>query len=189
MFGMEMAYPVPLPLNDYMADKAPIWNEMVRKYGLQPIDYKALVSWPFGDFHPEQRFGQYHEHHHASFRCEGRHFRLDRSSDFKETQQAIDRTWHHEPGISRAVCLDPCGGPPSRLNQTIRLQSCDRFADDGATDLKTGRITYPEGNFAPIGYRPGRYDSATLLSADPSGRDDALSRSSFRRVVLDDRGR
>jgi hypothetical protein len=50
MFGMEMAYPVPLPLNDYMADMAPIWNEMVRKYGLQPIDYKALVSWPFGDF-------------------------------------------------------------------------------------------------------------------------------------------
>ena len=50
MFDMEVAYPVPTPLSDYMADKAPIWDEMVRKYGLQPIDYKTLVSWPFGDF-------------------------------------------------------------------------------------------------------------------------------------------
>jgi nucleoside-diphosphate-sugar epimerase len=50
MFDMEVAYPVPTPLSDYMADKAPIWNEMVRKYDLQPIDYKTLVSWPFGDF-------------------------------------------------------------------------------------------------------------------------------------------
>jgi nucleoside-diphosphate-sugar epimerase len=50
MFDMDVAYPVPTPLSDYMADKAPVWNGMVAKYGLQPIDYKTLVSWPFGDF-------------------------------------------------------------------------------------------------------------------------------------------
>jgi nucleoside-diphosphate-sugar epimerase len=50
MFGMEVAYPVPTPLSDYMTDKAPVWDEMVRKYGLKPIAYKTLVSWSFGDF-------------------------------------------------------------------------------------------------------------------------------------------
>jgi nucleoside-diphosphate-sugar epimerase len=50
MFDMDVAYPVPTPLADYMADKAPLWNDMVREYELQPIDYKTLVSWPFGDF-------------------------------------------------------------------------------------------------------------------------------------------
>lgn len=50
MFDMEVAYPVPTPLTDYMADKAPIWEQMVRTHGLRPIDYRTLVSWPFGDF-------------------------------------------------------------------------------------------------------------------------------------------
>jgi nucleoside-diphosphate-sugar epimerase len=49
-FGMEMAYPVPMPLTSYMADKAPLWQAMTRKYDLQPIPYDRLVSWPFGDF-------------------------------------------------------------------------------------------------------------------------------------------
>ena len=50
MFEMEVAYPVPMPLSDYMTDKEPVWNGMVRKHGLQPIAYNMLVSWPFGDF-------------------------------------------------------------------------------------------------------------------------------------------
>jgi nucleoside-diphosphate-sugar epimerase len=49
MFDMEVAYPVPTPLSDYMADKGPVWSEIARKHGLLPIDYKTLVSWPFGD--------------------------------------------------------------------------------------------------------------------------------------------
>jgi nucleoside-diphosphate-sugar epimerase len=49
-FRMEAAYPVPTPLASYMADKGPVWDAMVRKYGLQPIPYDQLVSWPFGDF-------------------------------------------------------------------------------------------------------------------------------------------
>lgn len=49
-FGMEAAPPVPTPLATYMEDKAALWETMVRKYGLSPIPYRELVSWPFGDF-------------------------------------------------------------------------------------------------------------------------------------------
>ena len=50
MFGMESADPVPMPLATYMADKAPLWERMVARHGLQSIAYDQLVSWPFGDF-------------------------------------------------------------------------------------------------------------------------------------------
>ena len=49
-FQMEIAEPVPMPLATYMADKAPLWARMTEKYGLRPIPYDQLVSWPFGDF-------------------------------------------------------------------------------------------------------------------------------------------
>ncbi len=49
-FGMEVAHPVPMPLATYMADKAPVWDAMVRRHGLQPIPYDRLVSWSFADF-------------------------------------------------------------------------------------------------------------------------------------------
>jgi len=48
--GMEWAPPVPMPLATYMADKGPLWDAMTAKYGLRPIPYGQLVSWPFGDF-------------------------------------------------------------------------------------------------------------------------------------------
>ena len=50
MFGMEWADPIPMPLATYMADKAPLWERMVARHGLQAIPYDKLVSWPFGDF-------------------------------------------------------------------------------------------------------------------------------------------
>ena len=50
MFGMESVEPTPTPLATYMADKAPLWNEMIRRYGLQATPYEQLVSWSFGDF-------------------------------------------------------------------------------------------------------------------------------------------
>ncbi|CAN5351740.1 SDR family oxidoreductase [soil metagenome] len=50
MFSMDWADPIPMPLASYMADKAPLWDSMVAKYGLQPNAYDAIVSWPFGDF-------------------------------------------------------------------------------------------------------------------------------------------
>ena len=49
-FQMEVAEPVPIPLKVYMADKGPLWAQMVEKYGLKPIPYDHLVSWAFGDF-------------------------------------------------------------------------------------------------------------------------------------------
>jgi hypothetical protein len=39
-----------------MADKAPVWDAIVRKHGLQPIPYKQLVSWGYGDFAFRQDF-------------------------------------------------------------------------------------------------------------------------------------
>jgi nucleoside-diphosphate-sugar epimerase len=50
MFGMEWADPIPMPLASYMADKAPLWDKMVEKYGLDPIPYDKVASWAFGDF-------------------------------------------------------------------------------------------------------------------------------------------
>jgi nucleoside-diphosphate-sugar epimerase len=50
MFDMPLADPVPTPLVTYMTDKAPLWERMVERYGLQPIPYEAVASWGFGDF-------------------------------------------------------------------------------------------------------------------------------------------
>jgi hypothetical protein len=32
-----------------MEDKEPVWDAIVAKYGLQPIPYRPIVSWGFGD--------------------------------------------------------------------------------------------------------------------------------------------
>lgn len=50
MFGMDWADPIPMPLATYMTDKAPLWDSMVTKYGLDSIAYKQIASWAFGDF-------------------------------------------------------------------------------------------------------------------------------------------
>jgi nucleoside-diphosphate-sugar epimerase len=49
MFDMPPADPVPTPLTVYMADKKPVWEAIVRKYGLQPLPYAQVSSWPFAD--------------------------------------------------------------------------------------------------------------------------------------------
>jgi nucleoside-diphosphate-sugar epimerase len=49
-FEMEVAHPVPFRLAEYMADKGPLWDEIVRKHGLRPIPYEQAASWGFGDF-------------------------------------------------------------------------------------------------------------------------------------------
>jgi hypothetical protein len=33
-----------------MADKAPLWECLQRRDGLQAIRYQDLVAWPFGDY-------------------------------------------------------------------------------------------------------------------------------------------
>ena len=50
MFEMEVAEPVQMPLAVYMADKASLWEEMIRKYNLRATPYEQVVSWKFGDF-------------------------------------------------------------------------------------------------------------------------------------------
>lgn len=50
MFGMAVADPVPMPLSVYMADKGPLWDRIVAEHHLQPIPYRKVASWEFGDF-------------------------------------------------------------------------------------------------------------------------------------------
>ncbi|MEO3884134.1 SDR family oxidoreductase [Nonomuraea sp. B5E05] len=49
-FDLEVSDPLPMSLATVMADKAPLWEEMTRKYGLEPHTYEELSSWGFGDF-------------------------------------------------------------------------------------------------------------------------------------------
>lgn len=48
-FGLETAPPVQLPLAEVMRDKAPVWEVLRERHGLQ-YGYEALSAWPFGDF-------------------------------------------------------------------------------------------------------------------------------------------
>jgi nucleoside-diphosphate-sugar epimerase len=49
-FKMETAPPLHMPLQTVMADKAPVWQRMQRKYGLEANSFEELSSWGFGDF-------------------------------------------------------------------------------------------------------------------------------------------
>ncbi|MEC0172250.1 SDR family oxidoreductase [Paenibacillus graminis] len=49
-FGLETAPPLPMSLSVVMEDKEPLWNQMVKKYGLEPNSYRDVSSWGFGDF-------------------------------------------------------------------------------------------------------------------------------------------
>ncbi|QIH34739.1 SDR family oxidoreductase [Sphingobacterium sp. DR205] len=49
-FEIPYAEPQKFPLTDYMADKAALWETMVKKYGLQQHTLDQLVQWAFGDF-------------------------------------------------------------------------------------------------------------------------------------------
>jgi nucleoside-diphosphate-sugar epimerase len=33
-----------------MADKGPVWDQLVQTHGLRPIRYQDIVQWPYGDF-------------------------------------------------------------------------------------------------------------------------------------------
>jgi nucleoside-diphosphate-sugar epimerase len=49
-FELEVAPPLPMSLAAVMADKEPLWNAMIAKYGLEPNPYRDVSSWRFGDF-------------------------------------------------------------------------------------------------------------------------------------------
>jgi nucleoside-diphosphate-sugar epimerase len=48
-FGMEYAPPQRLPLAQFMSDKEPVWNTLVKKYQLLDYTFEEAVSWPFGE--------------------------------------------------------------------------------------------------------------------------------------------
>jgi nucleoside-diphosphate-sugar epimerase len=49
-FGLEPGPPLATPLTQMMADKGPLWDGMVKAYGLRHYPYEKLVSWAFGEF-------------------------------------------------------------------------------------------------------------------------------------------
>jgi len=49
-WNMELAPRRPIRLAQAMADKGPIWDQMVGRYGLRATSYADLVSWGYGDF-------------------------------------------------------------------------------------------------------------------------------------------
>ncbi len=49
-FGVEVAEPQTFSLREYMPGKRNLWNDIVKKYGLEPISLDKLVQWGFGDF-------------------------------------------------------------------------------------------------------------------------------------------
>ena len=49
-FHMEVGMRRHISLVRTMADKAPVWEQMVKKYGLRDISYADIVQWPYGDF-------------------------------------------------------------------------------------------------------------------------------------------
>lgn len=50
VFGMQAGEPSPLNLTEFMADKAPLWDAIVKKHGLAPYRFGEVVAWPFGDY-------------------------------------------------------------------------------------------------------------------------------------------
>ncbi|WP_244817530.1 SDR family oxidoreductase [Caballeronia sp. Lep1P3] len=48
--GMPLAEPQTISLREYMADKGPLWERIVKKHGLVPVPYEHVAAWGFGDF-------------------------------------------------------------------------------------------------------------------------------------------
>jgi len=49
-FDMPLGPPQTICLATFMADKAPVWDEIVRKHKLVPHAFDNIAAWPFGDF-------------------------------------------------------------------------------------------------------------------------------------------
>jgi nucleoside-diphosphate-sugar epimerase len=49
-FDMPCGVPRPMKLATWMADKAPVWDRVVARHGLQRRSLESLASWDFADF-------------------------------------------------------------------------------------------------------------------------------------------
>ena len=54
-FGLAPGVPRAIKLAEFMRDKGPVWDRIVKQYGLRATRVDALVLWPYGDyqFRPE----------------------------------------------------------------------------------------------------------------------------------------
>jgi hypothetical protein len=46
---MEYAPPQRLPLTQFMSDKEPVWQTIVKKYDLLGYSFHDAAAWPFGE--------------------------------------------------------------------------------------------------------------------------------------------
>ena len=47
---MKVGAPKNLKLEDWIKDKTPVWNAIVKKHNLAAIDVQTLALWPYGDY-------------------------------------------------------------------------------------------------------------------------------------------
>jgi nucleoside-diphosphate-sugar epimerase len=54
-FGLRCGRPLGIPLAQYMADKAEVWQALVQRHALQPTPLERIALWDYGDyvFRPE----------------------------------------------------------------------------------------------------------------------------------------
>jgi nucleoside-diphosphate-sugar epimerase len=50
VFGMRPGTPQNIRLEDWVKDKAPVWNALVKKHGLRAADVHDIALWPYGDY-------------------------------------------------------------------------------------------------------------------------------------------
>ena len=50
VFEMPTGEVQTISLTAQMADKAPMWEEMIARHGLKPFAYDEIVAWPFADY-------------------------------------------------------------------------------------------------------------------------------------------
>jgi hypothetical protein len=48
-FQMEYALPQHLPLSQFMSDKEPVWNALIKKHDLLDYSFHDAAAWPFGE--------------------------------------------------------------------------------------------------------------------------------------------
>jgi nucleoside-diphosphate-sugar epimerase len=49
LFDMPLAEPQPMSLTEQMADKEPVWRQIIKKYGLKETPWADVAAWPFLD--------------------------------------------------------------------------------------------------------------------------------------------
>ena len=50
VFDMPVGDPQTVALVQHMGEQAPVWENMVQKYGLKSVNYGNLAAWPFADY-------------------------------------------------------------------------------------------------------------------------------------------